>query len=98
MEWFRFIRERIWHNTGFDSLREIAPYIEAYEPWFEPQIVPVPQVANDEPNGVLIETDEEEEKPTPSVVYPDAEYYSVEDYHKLYLSGAITPTDVAEAL
>jgi Asp-tRNA(Asn)/Glu-tRNA(Gln) amidotransferase A subunit family amidase len=99
MEWFRFIRERIWHNTGFGSLRKITPYIETYEPWFEPQIVPLPEVTNDsEPNGILIETEEEEEKPASSVAYPDAEYYSAEDYRKLYLSGALTPTDVAEAL
>ncbi|KAK4135012.1 amidase signature enzyme [Trichocladium antarcticum] len=99
MEWFRFIRERIWHNTGFDSLRRIIPYIEVYEPWFEPQIVPFPEAtAGGEANGVLIETDEAEEKPAPSVAYPDAEYYSVEDYRRLYLAGTLTPTDVAEAL
>ncbi|KAL2194336.1 amidase signature domain-containing protein [Corynascus similis CBS 632.67] len=100
MEWFRFLREMIWHNTGFNSLRNIIPFIEDYEPWFEPQIVPLPGAVKSSntnedsaANGVS-----EEEECTPSVVFPKAQYYSVADYRKLYLSGTLTPTDVAEAL
>ncbi|CAP66880.1 uncharacterized protein PODANS_4_6290 [Podospora anserina S mat+] len=96
MEWFRLLRELIWNNTGFGSLRKIIPYIEEYEPWFEPQIVPLPEEVDKEP--LQNEPAEEDTKPDAAVFYPEAKYYSVEDYRKLYLSGAITPLDVAEAL
>ncbi|KAG7286035.1 hypothetical protein NEMBOFW57_008334 [Staphylotrichum longicolle] len=104
MEWFRFIREMIWHNTGFDSLRNIVPYIEAYEPWFEPQVVPLPEDLEDsKSDGASTTTTTaaaaaEEEKPPSSAVYPQARYYSAADYRQLYLSGALTPLDVAETL
>lgn len=103
MEWFRFIREMIWHNTGFDSLRNIVPYIEAYEPWFEPQVVPLPEDLEDsKSDGASTTTTAaaaaEEEKPPSSAVYPQARYYSAADYRQLYLSGALTPVDVAETL
>lgn len=99
MEWFRFIREAVWYNTGFASLREILEHIEEYEPWFEPQVVPLPDAADGmEADEVLVAAADEEEKPDPAVAYPEDKYYSVADYRKLYLSGALTPTDVAEVL
>jgi Asp-tRNA(Asn)/Glu-tRNA(Gln) amidotransferase A subunit family amidase len=100
MEWFRFIREAVWHNTGFGSLRKIIGYIETYEPWFEPQIIPLPEVAEEASQDAATAPEaEEEKKPDPPIAhYPKAEYYSVADYRRLFLSGALTPTDVAEAL
>ena len=41
---------------------------------------------------------EDPEKPDESATNPEAKYYSVADYRQLYLSGTLTPTDVAEAL
>ncbi|KAK3902398.1 amidase signature domain-containing protein [Staphylotrichum tortipilum] len=97
MEWFRFIRELIWHNTGFGSLRQIAPYLEPYEPWFEPQIVPLPDSAEStEPSHASAGDVENEEQKR--VAYPEARYYSAADYRTLYLSGTLTPTQVAETL
>ncbi len=100
MEWFRFVREAIWYKTGFDSLRKIIPHIEAYEPWFEPQVVPLPEAANgaspDSPSTTTA-AEEEEEKP-PSADFPQAKYYSTADYRRLYLSGTLTPRDVVETL
>ncbi|KAK4155694.1 fatty acid amide hydrolase [Chaetomidium leptoderma] len=99
MEWFRFLREMIWRNTGFDSLRKIIGHLELYEPWFEPQVVPLPNVSESKADHVLTTAAAEEAgKPSPSVVYPEAKHYSVADYRKLYLSGALTPTDVATTL
>ncbi|KAK4038219.1 fatty acid amide hydrolase [Parachaetomium inaequale] len=97
MEWFRCIREMIWRNTGFDSLRKIIPFIEECEPWFEPQVVPLP-LESSKANGDSTTAAAEDENPAPSAAYPKAKYYSVADYRKLYLSGTLTPTDVAEAL
>lgn len=93
MEWFRFLREHVWHNAGFGSLRRIAPLIEEYEPWFEPTIIPTPlHGLTDSPDPPPASI--EKERPR----YPGPGYYSVEDYHALYLSGELTPTEVAKAL
>ncbi|KAK3316060.1 amidase signature domain-containing protein [Apodospora peruviana] len=110
MERFRFIREKIWHNAGFGSLRKIIPHIEDYEPLFEPQILPLPEEpdgsTNDDTNGasaspqdddneiVEIKSDPDTTKPK----YPETKYYSVQDYRELFLSGALTPLEVAETL
>lgn len=93
MEWLRFLRERVWHNAGFGSLRGIARHIEDYEPWFEPTVVPLPSLG-------MADTAELPLSPAAArrAEYPAAKYYSVEDYHKLYLSGELTPTDVAKTL
>lgn len=94
MESFRFLREMVWRNAGFGSLRRITPFIEGYEPWFEPTIVPYPSSPStaDSPESPLPQA------PDRRLSYPSARYYSVEDYHELYLSGEVTPTDVANAL
>ncbi|KAK4190912.1 fatty acid amide hydrolase [Podospora australis] len=98
MEWFQFIREIIWKNTGFSNLRNIREHIEEYEPWFEPQVVPISDVADDDKNSDVLST-LQEDKPTTNNLYPEAaKYYSVLDYRNLFLSGTLTPTDVAEAL
>ncbi|KAK4232636.1 fatty acid amide hydrolase [Podospora fimiseda] len=96
MEWFRFLREAIWKNTGFGNLRNIAEYIVEYEPWFEPQVVPLPDAKEEAVVSQNLEPDEG--KSDPLDFYPEAKYYSVNDYRQLFLSGTITPTDVAEAL
>ncbi|KAJ4306008.1 hypothetical protein N0V88_000800 [Collariella sp. IMI 366227] len=99
MEWFRFIREIIWRNTGFDCLRRIIPYIETYEPWFEPQIIPLLEdVESSKVEAASTTAAEEDKKPLSPVTYPESKYYSAADYRKLYLSGELTPTNVAEAL
>jgi len=106
MEWFRFIRERIWRHTGFDSLRRIIPYIEDYEPWYEPLVIPRPddlsqkvdsldsgQAQTSPTNEGQDEEDDEEEKfPTPPL------YYTIQDYRRAYLSGTLTPTDVVRSI
>jgi len=93
MEWFRFLREKVWRNAGFGSLRRIAPLIEDYEPWFEPTIIPLPSLhAADSSEATSLPAADRSAK------YPSAGYYSVEDYHKLYTSGELTPIDVARTL
>ena len=84
-----------WQNAGFGSLRDIARYIHDYEPWFEPQVVPVSEIEEDAKDAAPVE---EEEESLSTVTYPEGKYYSVADYRRLYLSGALTPLDVAEAL
>ncbi|KAK3941470.1 amidase signature domain-containing protein [Diplogelasinospora grovesii] len=113
MEWVRYIREKAWHNAGFGSLRKITKFIEDYEPWFEPQIVPLPHASDDDDNNNAdseAETEAEAEAVSGARAaesdttlnanrYPQAnKYYSVADYRQLFLSGALTPTQVAEGL
>ncbi|KAK3401918.1 amidase signature domain-containing protein [Sordaria brevicollis] len=104
LEYLRFVREIIWRNAGFGDLRKIRPYIEDYEPWFEPQIVPYPEdvettdEAKDDIQADEIPETEAAKRDDIQHKYPQAKYYSVDDYRKLYLSGALTPLDVAQAL
>ncbi|KAK3692112.1 amidase signature domain-containing protein [Podospora appendiculata] len=98
MEWFRFVREMVWRNAGFGSLRKIIPHIEDYEPLFEPQVVPYP---DPDPSGADEDADAvtpEETKPDAQASYPEAKYYSAAEYRHMFLTGALTPTDVAKAL
>ncbi len=94
MEWFRFVREHVWRNAGFASLRNIRGHIEDYEALFEPAVVPCDEA------GIAPESGgapQEPPPPAPASPWPP-KYYSVQDYHALYLSEELTPTDVAAAL
>lgn len=95
METFRFIRETIWRNAGFGDLRKIQLSIEDYEPLFDPTVIPLE-------DPLLSATDAEAEPPSElrrRAKFPDgARYYSAADYRALYLSGELTPLDVAKAL
>ena len=97
MEWSRFVREAVYKNAGFTSLRNLKDYIEEFEPWFEPQVVPLPtneprEDYSGEPVVLPKEPADHRAK------YPAARYYSAADYRELYLSGELTPTQVAKAL
>lgn len=108
MEWFGFIREMVWHNAGFSSLRRIQLQIQDYEPFFEPSIVPLPEA-----DGHVPETTEDAKQLPLDLTLPQAltaaaaatgerfpasRYYSAADYHAMYLSGEMTPTAVAKTL
>ncbi|KAH6971123.1 amidase signature domain-containing protein [Ilyonectria sp. MPI-CAGE-AT-0026] len=92
MERSRFVRETAWKNAGFGSLRKIRDHILEQEPRFEPTVIPI-AVTSEElkaaPNGGT--------KPLPQQL-ENRQFYSVSDYHAMYLSGEITPTEVALAL
>ncbi|RFN41274.1 glutamyl-trna amidotransferase subunit a [Fusarium flagelliforme] len=92
----RFIREIVWHNAGFASLRTIRESLEVYEARYDPAVIPLPSTST--------QTDIDTQQtitPPESVIeesLPEAPYYSIADYRKLYLSGKATPTDIANAL
>ncbi|KAI5460564.1 amidase signature domain-containing protein [Mariannaea sp. PMI_226] len=93
MEWLRFIREAAWKNAGFGSIRKIRAHIEDFEPRYEPTVIPLPEPAaqSDQPNPNGTASARADR-------LHQAKFYSVSDYHAMYLSGEITPTDVALAL
>ncbi|OAA62725.1 amidotransferase [Niveomyces insectorum RCEF 264] len=110
MEWLGVVRQVVWHNAGFSSLRKIRRLIEDYEPSFEPTIIPLPDPAT-EGDGKTGQTRQAAAAgttldlslpaslpPPPAAQYPATRFYTAADYHALYLAGTLTPTDVARAL
>lgn len=94
METFRFIRETVWRNAGFGGLRKIQLSIEDFEPLFDPSVIPLE-------DPLLSATDGEALLPSQTrspAKFPEARYYSAATYRALYLSGELTPLDVANAL
>jgi hypothetical protein len=91
----RFIREIVWQNAGFASLRPIRESLEVYEARYDPAVIPLPETSTQldlesQETGL---TSQEISRPL-----ENSPYYSVADYQNLYLSGQATPTDVAHAL
>lgn len=96
LERFAWIRGIIWRNTGFANLRLLQEHIEHVEPRFNPNVIPVSQ----NQNGQQAKSTLEESATTKSVLknLSGSKYYSSADYHKLYITGELTPTAVAKAL
>ena len=85
----------IWHNSGFGNLRRIRKHLDDYEPRYDPTVIsradfPARVKTGDvaSPNSGTLPLDK----------IPKQKYYSVADYHALYLSGELTPTAVAKAI
>ncbi|OIW25218.1 amidase signature enzyme [Coniochaeta ligniaria NRRL 30616] len=102
MESVEWIRTKVWRDAGFGSLRDIRLQIEDYEPWFEPTVIPL---SGPEDNGKGKGKAVDVSLPAPRYIegrepvrFPASRYYSVADYHQLYLAGTVTPTDVANVL
>lgn len=109
MERVRPVREIVWQNAGFSSLRKLRHEIEDYEPLFEPTVVPMDhQHANGTANGDDHSHSDPLESPdavssmslpsTPGKPFSLTGYYSASTYRNLYLTGQLTPTDVAKAI
>ena len=95
MEWLGFIRGIIWHNSGFGDLRKIRKYLDDYEPRYDPTVIPIVDASARVDTGEFIHTKSD----NPSLEEKQQKYYySVADYHALYLSGDLTPTAVAKAI
>ncbi|WAO96862.1 Amidase [Fusarium falciforme] len=97
IEWVRLVRELVWHNARFDSLRNIRQELECYEARYDPAVIPIPcdNTSSDDEFDLATPS-----SPTlvPSEPMTETPYYSVSDYRAMYLSGQATPTDVARAL
>lgn len=113
MEHIRPVRELIWANAGFASLRKLRLEIEDYEPLFDPTIVPLDSKflspgtggadgdsqANENSSGTTPLTPSTPSSPTtPSKPLSLTSYYSAATYRNLYITGQLTPTDVAKAI
>lgn len=126
MEQLRPVREIVWANAGFASLRKLRQEIEIYEPLHDPTVVPLDHRllfpanghadangngathANGNGNGNNNGGASEAAfttipQPVPSPVTSShplslTSYYSASTYRNLYLTGELTPTDVAKAI
>ncbi|KAK2864942.1 hypothetical protein FQN49_004063 [Arthroderma sp. PD_2] len=85
-----FVQSILWRNAGFSSLREIEN-LQAYEPKFDPTILPASTgAAVAEPTSL----------PAPARRRQDGkgDYYTSADYRELYKAGKLTPSMVVETL
>ena len=82
----------LWSNAGFSSLRNIKE-LEQYEPRYDPTVIPVA-----DPSGPAAASYGHHPIVHDSAPVPQHRYYSVTDYHAVYRSGRLTPTDSVEAL
>ncbi|CAI4217720.1 unnamed protein product [Parascedosporium putredinis] len=93
MESSEWLRNYIWRNAGFGSLRDIRFQIEDYEPRYDPTVIPI--ISTELKETKTKRNDVEKAAPRGSRL---SGYYSVADYHRLYLSGEISPVAVAKAI
>lgn len=85
----------IWHNSGFGNLRKIRKHLDDYEPRFDPTVIPIA----DSSDRISAEDTLHSNSGTSTTENPlEKIYYSVADYHALYLSGELTPTAVVKAI
>ncbi|KAF4985177.1 hypothetical protein FDECE_16756 [Fusarium decemcellulare] len=97
IEWIRLVRELVWRNARFGSLRNIRGALECYEARYDPTVIPMA-------NSIASFDEQNANNPSsipnrlPSQVQHQSPFYSIADYHALYLSGQATPIDVAHAL
>lgn len=91
-----WVRNFAWRNAGFGDLRDIRHELEDYEPRYDPTVIPVSPGPDSKPDST--KTASRANTPSPKRGMPASGYYSVADYHRLYLSGEITPIAVAKAL
>ncbi|KAI1062751.1 hypothetical protein LB506_006315 [Fusarium annulatum] len=98
MEWIRFIRETAWANAGFASLRKIRTYLEHFEPRYDPTVVPIAlSEAEAKERGERVQISALQQANNSQTSNP-SKFYSAADYRALYLSGELTPVDVAKAI
>lgn len=85
----------IWRNAGFGGLRSIREYLLDFEPRFDPTVIPVAQeLETSQENNELLKP----ASPSRALAEPTGRYYSVADYHAMYMTGELTPLAVAKAI
>lgn len=94
LDWVWFLPQIVWFNAGFGMLRKIKEHLDYVEPRYDPTVIPLG-------SGNLLESEDAvASSELPAQPYPNhkTKYYSVADYHALYLSGELTPLAVAKAI
>ena len=69
--------------------------MEDYEPRYDPTVIPITDSSARVEGGDILH---DSPGTSPSQISQEMKYYSVADYHALYLSGELTPMAVAKTL
>jgi hypothetical protein len=85
-----FVQSILWKLNKFDKLKEL-PGLDDYEVTHDPTVAPLAKPS-------AVENIPLTELPTPRPRPSSNGYYTSADYHSLYKSGQLTPTDVANAI
>lgn len=88
-----FIPYLLWSNAGFSSLRKCRQ-LDGVEPRYDPTVIPLSKDGETAPSSYTEKTNLR----VPSTKRPGDRFYTIQDFHNAYQSGALTPTDVVEAL
>jgi hypothetical protein len=83
----------LWSNAGFGSLRKCSEIAHA-EPRLDPTVIPVAQPGEEAPGSYTKITSLPRAPPNNG----QPRFHTIADIHNAYKSGALTPTDVVEAL
>ncbi|KXJ87580.1 amidase signature domain-containing protein [Microdochium bolleyi] len=106
LEWSGLLRQYIWQNAGFGDLRKIRHLIESAEPRFDPTVFPLGEEARPDSSSEASDTtangngaaQSKTAAAKPGLAPLGQRHYTVADYRELYLSGEVTPLDVAHAI
>ncbi|CZR69813.1 related to glutamyl-tRNA(Gln) amidotransferase subunit A [Phialocephala subalpina] len=88
-----FVQKYLWSNAGFDGLRKIPQkQLSKYAERFDPTVIPLSLSTSLNPPKVDLESFPRQPEGL------SGRFYSITDYHTMYLSGELTPLAVAESL
>ncbi|KAF1831308.1 amidase signature enzyme [Decorospora gaudefroyi] len=83
----------LWSNAGFSSLRQCRQ-LHGIEPRHDPTVIPLAPSTEEAPASLT-----DESNPRPRLDHAsNGRFYSINDFHQAYVSGALTPTDIVERL
>ncbi|KAI9889465.1 MAG: hypothetical protein M1814_005248 [Vezdaea aestivalis] len=83
-----FIQNILWSNAGFGDIEKLSA-LKDYDPRYDPTVIPI---AIDALESGIKETKQS------SLDSSAPRFYSVKDFHSLYKSGRVSPTDIAKIL
>lgn len=85
-----FVQGIFWRTNKFEKLKDIKE-LQNYEPRHDPTVVPRTESGQSKPFSIS-------DVQPPAGRRNDSSYYTCADYHELFKSGKLTPTDVVESL
>jgi len=88
-----FLPQLLWSNANFASLRNCAE-LEGVDSRLDPTVIPIAQHGDEAPTSHTHITSLPRAPPTDG----QPRFYTIEDFHNAYKSGALTPSDVLESL
>jgi hypothetical protein len=88
------VQSLLWSNAGFGSLRNSAKELEGAEPRLDPTVIPIVQPGDETPASYTNVTSLPRTPPNNG----QPRFYTIQDIHDAYKSGALTPSDVVEGL